>query len=162
MQPWITLLLCGLEEPPCVGGSSTPSLAHGMKSFGRAEPESEAISPTGRIYCYFIPVSKSQWLFLSPFGKSLLTGKFAWNYIYLDFSAVLFSSSYSVGWGGDRAWKGTLAGNTSRSSLRIRTENTTGLPTSKHLTNFGGTKPVGRSPQLLPGSSGLSVCEQTV
>lgn len=70
--------------------------------------------------------------------------------------------AWGVGWGGDRAWKGTLAGNTSRSSLRIRTENTTGLPTSKHLTNFGGTKPVGRSPQLLPGSSGLSVCEQTV
>lgn len=64
--------------------------------------------------------------------------------------------------GGDRAWKGALAGNTLGSSLRIRTENTTGLPTSKHLTNCRGTKPVGRSPQLLPGSSSLSVCGQTV
>lgn len=64
--------------------------------------------------------------------------------------------------GGDRTWKGALAGNTLGSSLRIRTENTTGLPTSKHLTNCRGTKPVGRSPQLLPGSSGLTVCGQTV
>lgn len=59
---------------------------------------------------------------------------------------------------GREHWQETHLIHLSESGQKIPT----GLPTSKHLTNFGGTKPVGRSPQLLPGSSGLSVCWQTV